>query len=165
LIWHLQHLSYVRFFVLCAVSLNDCRCQGDFGLAEKPRKGDIIEIGRNESVNDAGVFVLDQFKGSGKKWPFKILEVALRTTYYLPLSILSSIIALSRTFSSRNSCTRRLCKFTPNEHPTFPQVCEENFCGSRTRYRKNAGFRSRGGISIAATTLAFAATGLLWATR
>jgi hypothetical protein len=58
------------------------RCQGDFGLDDKPKKGDILELGRNDSVNDAGVFVLDQFKGSGKTWPFKILEVKQRRFGY-----------------------------------------------------------------------------------
>lgn len=55
-----------------------CRCQGDFGLEDKPSKGEILELGRNDSVHDAGVFVLDPFKGSGKTWPFKILEVKQR---------------------------------------------------------------------------------------
>ena len=41
----------------------------------QPRRGSIIDISRSVSNNETGVFVIDQFPGSGKQWPFKVLEV------------------------------------------------------------------------------------------
>jgi hypothetical protein len=45
------------------------------------------------------------------------------------------------------------------------QVCDENFCGTPTRHKKNAGFRSRGDATAFLAALALAASVALWASR
>jgi len=51
------------------------RCQGDFGLVDRPKAGSFVDLRRACCNNESGVFVLDQFRGSGKEWSFKVLEV------------------------------------------------------------------------------------------
>mmetsp|Transcript_35770 Transcript_35770/g.42099 ORF Transcript_35770/g.42099 Transcript_35770/m.42099 type:complete len:129 (+) Transcript_35770:282-668(+) len=50
-------------------------CQSDFGLDTQPTKGDFVNLARAVDGSESGVFVLDQFKGSGKNWEFRINEV------------------------------------------------------------------------------------------
>ena len=49
-------------------------CQGDFGVWQAKAKM-FATLTRACCMNETGVFVLDQFRGSGKEWKFKMLEV------------------------------------------------------------------------------------------
>jgi hypothetical protein len=73
--------------------------------------------------NETGVSVLDSFKGSGKKWEFRISEVNFAIVSLLSIIPTSVYLFLLTLF-----------------HSQLSQVCTQNLC--------SAGFRMVGGLSI-----------------
>jgi hypothetical protein len=85
-------------------------CQGDFGFNELPTSSFTQLARSNTTKGESGVFVLDQFQGSGKSWEFKILNVRQ--------------ICQVSNFSLTCGTIMR-----PSDAAIGFQVCQENFCG------------------------------------